>query len=364
MSIPASRAPSLAPPVPSFQHILLMRTDHLGDMLLTLPMATAIKTAWPTCRISVLASAANAAAAGHHPHVDHVEIDPQESKDSNLTGVRELAHRLRALQCDAAVIVHPTPRLAVAAYLARIPNRVGTAFRAYSILFNRRVRQHRRGVTGKHEAELNIELLQALGIEASPAQPSPWRIDGEDREWVGQLLQECGLEPQRFAVLHPGSAGSAMNWAAEQYAQLGRALAATGTSVAITGGPGEVALTRQVVDAIGPTAVDLGGRMNLAQLAALLAQAAVYVGSSTGPTHLAAAVGTPVVGLYPPLRSTLPQRWRPLGNDVVIVQPEVGQVCDKCLGDRCPFFHCMQKHVEVGVVADAVNAILAKRRSH
>lgn len=346
------------------KHILLLRTDHLGDMLLTLPMATAIKTALPSCRVSVLASAANAAAAQHHPHVDHVEIDPQEAKGSSLRGGSELARRLRALQCDAAVVVHATPRLAVATYLARVPIRVGTAYRAYSLLFNRRVRQHRRA-SSQHEAVLNVELLRALGIGAIGAGAADlpralWHVEAQDRDSVAALLRRRGIAAQRFVVLHPGSAGSSMNWAPRQYAELGCALAGTGVRVVVSGGPTETALTQEVAAAIGARAIDLGGCLTIAQLAALLEQATAYVGSSTGPTHLAAAVGTPVIGLYPPLRSTLPRRWRPLGDDVVIFQPEVGQVCAKCLRERCPFFHCMEKHLDVATVTAAVRKALGQ----
>ena len=342
-----------------------MRTDHLGDMLLTLPMATAIKTALPACRVSVLASPLNAEAARHHPHVDEVVLDAQEAKGSNLQGVNELGRRLRARQCDAAVVVHATPRLALAACLGRIPIRVGTAYRAYSLLFNRRVRQHRRA-SNKHEAELNVELLQALGIRAVAPPRALWRVEAQDRDSVAELLRSFGIETKSFVVLHPGSAGSSMNWAPQQYAELGCALAGAGVRVVVSGGPTETALTHQVVTAIGAgaigaNAVDLGGRLTLPQLAALLEQATAFVGSSTGPTHLAAAVGTPVVGLYPPLRSTLPQRWRPLGDDVTILQPEVGQICAKCLRERCQFFHCMEKHLDVDTVAAAVKRIVANR---
>jgi ADP-heptose:LPS heptosyltransferase len=339
-------------------HVLIMRTDHFGDMLFTLPMATALKQAWPSCRVSVLASAANAAAARHHPYVDHVELDAQESKGSNLRGVIALARRIRSLACDATIIVHPTPRLAVAAFLARVPIRVGTAYRAYAFLLTHRVRQHRRSAAARHEAEFNLDLLEALGVHSNRPARALWRIDDEEAGTVDALLRAHDLAAKPFVVLNPGSGGSAMNWAPVQYAQLGRAIVAMGAPVVVTGGPKETALTREIVAGIGPGAVDLGRMLNLGELAALLARATVYVGSSTGPTHLAAAIGTAVVALYAPLRSTLPQRWRPLGDHVAIVQPNVGQVCPTCLHERCPFYHCMEKHLDVDAVAVTVRQFL------
>ncbi len=343
------------------RHVLLLRTDHLGDMLLTLPMATAIKEGLPHCRVTVLASAANAVAAQHHPHVDQVEIDAQEAKGSNLRGVTALAAQLRSLACDAAVIVHPTPRLAVAAFLARIPVRVGTAFRAYSVLFTHRLRQHRRH-SDRHESALNLELLQALGIVAQAPVRCLWQSNADDKRAVAEVLRRYDLQPGAFVVLHPGNAGSTMNWAPQQYSALGKKLAEQGLRVVVSGGPSEIELASRVTRDIGPLAVSLGGQLRLGEFAELLRMAVGYVGSPTGPTHLAAIQGTNVVALYPPLRSTHPQRWRPLGEQVTILQPSVGQVCASCLRERCPYFHCMERHLDATRVADTVlEQVVSKR---
>jgi heptosyltransferase-3 len=342
-----------APPL----HVLIVRTDHLGDMLLTLPAAHAIKAAHPAWRVSVLASAANAEAARHHPDVDHVEVDPREAKGSGLRGVGGLACQLRSLGCDAAVVVHPTPRLALAVALAGVPIRIGSAYRAYSFLFNRRVRQHRRHPPWRHESRYNIDLLQPLGIEATPSTHVSWQVTAEEAAAVDSLLRERDLGAP-FAVLHPGNAGSAMNWAANQYSELGRRLAARGMRVAITGGPAEAALTAEVAAAVGNGAHDLGGALTLPQLAAVLRRCLLYVGSATGPTHLAAAVGVPVLALYSPLRSSVPVRWRPLGPQVRLMQPAVDLVCPTCLGPQCPYYNCMHRHLSVDDVERAAHQVL------
>lgn len=338
-------------------HVLIVRTDHLGDMLLTLPMADAIKAAQPAWRVSVLASAANAEAARHHPHVDHVEVDPLEARGSGLRGVAALARQVRGLGCDAAVVVHPTPRLALAVALAGTPIRVGTAYRAYSFLFNRRVRQHRRRPPWQHESRYNIELLEPLGIAATAPTHLSWQVTTEEAATVDALLRKHSVGAP-FVVLHPGNAGSAMNWAPAQYADLGGRLASRGARVIVTGGPRETALTAQVAATIGAGACDLGGRLTVPQLAALLQRCALYVGSSTGPTHLAAAVGVPVLALYSPLRSQVPVRWGPLGARVQVMQPPVDLVCQKCLGPRCGYYHCMERHLRVDEVERAAQHVL------
>jgi ADP-heptose:LPS heptosyltransferase len=345
----------MTPPVP--RHVLVVRTDHLGDMLLTLPAVQALKGALPECRVTVLASAANAEAARHHPDVDAVVIDPLQAKGSRLRGVRGLAQQIRGLGCDAAVVVHPTPRLALAVWLARVPIRVGTAYRAYSLLFNRRVRQHRRRPPWKHEAAYNLDLLRPLGVRAADIAPVTWRVDAEESAAVDGLLESLGLGGAHIVAIHPGNAGSALNWSPAQYADLGRRLVADHRRVVITGGDGERRLTAGVAAAVGAGAIDLGGRLTLPQLAALFARCTLYIGSATGPTHLAAAVGVPVVALYSPLRSSAPVRWRPLGQRVRVLQPAVDLVCPKCAGVRCAYYHCMERHLSVDAVERAAREL-------
>jgi heptosyltransferase-2 len=352
----------MTPLVP--RHVLVVRTDHLGDMLLTLPAVQALKEAFPECRVTVLASAANAEAARHHPDVDAVVIDPLEAKGSRLRGVRGLVQQLRGIGCDAAVVMHPTPRLALAVWLARVPIRVGTAYRAYSPLFNRRVHQHRRRPPWKHEAAYNLDLVRPLGVSAADIAPVTWRVDAEESAAVDRLLDRVGLRGVDIVAIHPGNAGSALNWSPAQYAELGRRLAVDGVRIAVTGGPGELRLTAEVASAIGPAAVDIGGVLTLPQLAALYRCCSLYVGSATGPTHLAAAVGVPVVALYSPLRSSAPVRWRPLGQRVRVLQPAVDLVCPKCTGTRCAYYHCMERHLSVDAVERAARELIGVGALH
>lgn len=344
--------------VPMPRHVLVVRTDHLGDMLLTLPLVRALKAAYPDCRVTVLASAANAEAARHHADVDAVAIDAREAKGSGLRGVRRLARQIRRLGCDVAVVVHPTPRLALALWLARVPMRIGTGYRAYSMLFTHRVHEHRSRPPWKHEAVYNLHLLQPLGLGGADVTGVRWRIDAEDAAHIDQLLQRAGLGGADLVAIHPGNAGSALNWSPAQYSEVGKRLTADGKRVVITGSEGERRLTAQVAEGIGAGAVDLGGTLTLAQLAALLSRCVLYIGSSTGPTHLAAAVGIPVVALYSPLRSNAPVRWRPLGERVRVLQPAVELVCPRCLGACCAYYHCMERHLGVDAVARAARELL------
>ncbi|MDP2807686.1 MAG: ADP-heptose--LPS heptosyltransferase, partial [bacterium] len=120
-----------------FKNILVVRNDRLGDLILALPAAAVLKRQFPEAKITYLVSKNTAALVPFSQDIDEALIDAGKS-------VFELAGILRAKRFDAAALLHPTLRLASALWLAKIPVRAGTAYRGYSLLFNRRVKQHRK----------------------------------------------------------------------------------------------------------------------------------------------------------------------------------------------------------------------------
>jgi ADP-heptose:LPS heptosyltransferase len=175
-----------------------------------------------------------------------------------------------------------------------------------------------------HEAERSLDLVRALGHDLPP---------GDD----GALRIRRTAAPIRpfdapYVVVHPGASVPARAWAPERNAALVRALVAAGRRVAVTGAPSETALTGRVAGPPHVAVADLGGRTTFAELAEVLAGAEVVVVGNTGPAHLAAAVGTPVVSLYAP---TVPAvRWRPWRVPHVLVHREVP--CADCRARTCP----------------------------
>ncbi|MFI5395130.1 MAG: glycosyltransferase family 9 protein [Candidatus Binatia bacterium] len=345
-----------------YRHILVVRTDRMGDMIVTTPLFAEIKRAFPQCRLTVLASAAGEAVARAHPVVDAVEVDTYEAKGSGWRGTLSLAHRLRRLHCDAAVVVYSKHRLALAVWLARIPVRIGPGQRGYSFLYNRRVFQGHRRLPIRHETAYSLDLLRPLGIEPDPTARPVWQVVPADAAAVEALLARRGLAPGRSLVtIHPGCGGSSLNWTAECYAELADGLVAErGVAIAVTGGAHEAELVARMCAAMRAPALNLAGQLSVSQLAALMARSLLYVGSSTGPSHLAAAVGTPVLALFCPLGECLPERWRPQSEACTVLLPPVNQVCPTCLGARCRFFPCMEL-ISPSEAARAAYALLDSR---
>jgi|YelNatPaOPRAMG01_1025707.scaffolds.fasta_scaffold00095_47 heptosyltransferase-3 len=318
--------------------VLLIRTDRMGDVILSTPVATLIKRAHPDWRVEMLVARQLVPLVGVHRDVDAVlEFG---GRDSSL---RELVRLLRSRRYDAAVLLHPTFRLALSLWLARIPRRIGTAYRLYSFLLNERVPVHRKR-SRLHELELNVLTASPLGLAPLPESGELFRFElpEEEERRLAEKLARAGVEPAaRPIVLHPGSGGSARNWPVRRFAELAELLHARGIGpIVITGTSAERQLVDELVRLAAVPLVRLDGELEILQLAALLQRARVVVANSTGPLHLAVAMGAPVVGLYCPIGPCHPRRWGPYGRRDAVLMPDVPE-CDRCRAS-CPHYDCME----------------------
>ncbi len=333
-------------------HFLVTRTDRLGDMVLSLPLFESIKHAFPNARLSVLASAANAEIARLCTQIDDVFVDTVEARDSKYKDTFGLVRRFRTWRPDMVLFANAKHRLAVAAWLARIPRRIGSIRRRYSILYTDRVRSLPEPLY-EHEVDRALRLLQPLGIEPSTRVPQ-LLLKEQHIAHAAALLNDLGVTMDaRIAALHPSNSGNALNAAPDWYARVADELHALGYRVVLTGTEHERPQTKAVLEAARSDLIDLTGCLSVTQLAALYTRCAVNIASSTGTAHLSAALGTPTVGLYSPLVKQAV--WLPRGKRIIVLQPEVGMNCQRCLGEECRFFNCMDL-ISPKVVAGSVNA--------
>jgi ADP-heptose:LPS heptosyltransferase len=341
-------------------NILLVRTDRIGDVVLSLPCAALIKRALPGAKVTFLAREYTAPLARMSPDIDEVISD-----DPADTG-RTLAAKVRSNRFDAAVLLHPTARLAWALRLAGIPVRVGTAFRWYSFLLNRRVRQHRR-YSLRHELEHNLELA-AKGLRIQYSADSGPRTSDTPRIIIPEDLITSTLaevkagERRSYIVVHPGSGGSAMDWPLESFADLIDRIQdgehrIPDTRVVVTLGPGEESLRQRLEQTLRTKPLWVTG-LSLPELAGLLSRARLMIANSTGPLHIATAAGTRVIGLYCPIVPCHPKRWGPYGERHAVIMPDPDKVCESCRGTKCPQYDCM-KSIPVAQVLEQARRMLA-----
>lgn len=285
------------------EKFLIVRTDRIGDVLLTTPMAHALREHFPQAHIAWLTRSFTAPLLENNPDIDEILID-REGPCS------ELVVRLRREAFDAAIVAFPRWRIAWATWRAGIPVRVGPASKPYSLLFSQRVWQHRSEST-RNEADYNIELLAPLGI---PWHRVPTRLEltPEEKDWARRTLEGHRIAFHKpLVILHPGSGGSSARWPLGHFMELGDRLQEAGCDVVVTAGTGEE-YQSLMIDRMRRIPVFIAaGSISLRQLAALLTQAQLVVSNSTGPLHLAVALRVPTVSIYSPVPACHPRRWGP-----------------------------------------------------
>jgi lipopolysaccharide heptosyltransferase II len=363
-------------------NVLCVRLDTLGDVLMTTPAIRAIKLARPGRRVTLLTGPAGAAVAAMVPEIDDIiTYDAPWMKataarvgngNGNADGDRpsrrefEMIERLRAGGFDAAVVFtvfsqNPLPA-AMTAYLADIPLRAAHCReQAYQLLTDRipetdGLPEH--GGRIRHEVRRQLDLVAALGCVADDERMS-LAVPSSARREIAALLAELGLDAPGvpWAVLHPGATAASRRYPPELFAEAAAGMAGRlGCRIVFTGDASERELVedirRRTAD-LGAESVSLAGLLGLPQTAALIAAAPLLVSNNTGPAHIAAAVGTPVVDLY---ALTNPQHT-PWGVPHRVLSHDVP--CRWCYRSVCPMGHhdCLRKVPPADVVRAAAELL-------
>lgn len=330
----------------SLQNILVVRTDRIGDVILTLPTIEALKLNFPHARITMLV---NPYTAGVVEGIADVLLYRLEQGPKPFL---RMLSELRMERFDAAIVAFPRFRIALLLWLAGIPVRVGTGYRWYSFLFNTKIFEHRKTVE-KHEAEYNLSLLRGVGCEDTPAPEVKMIISDRERKKALDIRSSLGIsDSDRLVLLHPGSGGSAREWSPDNFSLLAAALKNMGLFVVVTGGKTEAQLVQRVAHQAGAGVTPFVSTLSLKEFAAFIQTAALFVANSTGPLHLAAAVHTPVIGFYAPVRVMSPKRWGPLTDKKELFVPDPA-CCPRCNGGECRGNECMQQITVAQVLAAA-----------
>lgn len=286
--------------------IAVLRTDRLGDMVLTLPMFPALRSRFPDARLILIAS------RYVEPLVRSVNVIDEvvylDSPDQPIGPI------LRDHSVDT--LFAPRPRLSEAwqALRSGVKRRIGSGFRWYSPLYNVRIHEHRSDAA-YHEAEYNVRMIMhAFGGNMPIVKlVSP-------RPTAKELLTRA--RPR--IIVHPGSGGSAKDWPAERFGMAARALRdELDAEIIITGIASEHPLCDEVAT-LCPDATNLCGTMDLAAMIDLIADADLLMANSTGVLHVAAAASTSVIGFFPSTPSMSARRWGPYTQRAVVLESGPG----------------------------------------
>jgi lipopolysaccharide heptosyltransferase II len=344
------------------RHVLCVRLDTIGDVLMTTPALRAIKEGRSDRRVTLLTSTPGAAVARRIPELDDVLI--YEAPWLKATAPRrdsgpdhEFVAKLRELGFDAAVIFTVYSQSALPAamltYLADVPLRLAHARENPYQLLTDWVKETEPEGGVRHEVRRQLDLVATVGCHPSHPRLS-LRPTADDRFHAAAELSRCGISSDSWAVVHPGATASSRRYPPESFMAVVRSLVSDyGVEIVFTGSRDEAELIETIRAGAGVRTHSLAGRLSLGELAAVIDRAPVLISNNTGPAHIAAAMNTPVVDLY---ALTNPQHtpWLVASR---VLNREVP--CAPCYRSVCPErLHPCLRGVPPGDVVEATLELL------
>ncbi|KAB8144369.1 glycosyltransferase family 9 protein [Chloroflexia bacterium SDU3-3] len=357
-------------------HILFIKPDHLGDVLLATPALAALRARYPDARITALVGPWSRPMLERSPHIDTLQTCPFPGFERERAQRGPLARLLwpyavllrqaallRAARYDIAIVARDDHWWGAAlALLAGVPRRVGFATPECAPLLTDALPWN----PAEHVTR------QALALVGHLRPPAPgemlmrtlFRPAPQDIAWADAWLA-ARLGQRRLVIIQPGTGGAAKHWLDERWAEVGDALAEDdGLLLVMAGGPGEEERAGRIMGAMRQMPLDLVGKTSLGQLAALMARAALVLGVDSGPLHLAAAAGAPTVQIYGPGNERRFGPWGHPGRHTVL-RAELW--CRPCgVLDACPRGlatpECMAKVPARQLLAAAASSLARETR--
>jgi len=291
--------------------IILSRTDSLGDVILSLPLAGAIKKHNPEIKVFFLGRTYSKSIIEISDFVDEFLNYDEILKKTKIEQIKIFSN----FNADAIVHVFPNKEIAKLAKKSGIPIRIGTSHRTFHLLTCNKRPNFTRKNSDLHEAQLNFKLLEPLGINTE------YNLDEISELYGYNTFSDLDekfsnlISHKRFnLILHPKSKGSAREWGTENFGKLIDLLRENQYKIFITGTQDEANLMLDFLKKYEDRITDLTGRMSLDELVSFISKADALVAASTGPLHIAAAAGIKAIGIFAPMRPIHPGRWKPIGK--------------------------------------------------
>ena len=337
-----------------YKRILVTRLKYIGDVVLTTPVIRSIRTACPHAFIAYLGEASAVSLLEHNPFLD--EIIPFDFSRPSLLEQLRVVRLLRRRRFDLVIDLFSNPRSALLTYLSGSPMRVGLERKGRGRLYTVRVTPD---AELKTAIEFHHQFLRAAGIQAFTSTTELFLTESERRAADDYLLRLIGEKDQRvehakFIGIHPGATWPAKRWLPERFAELATRLAQrTGAHILITAGPKDGEVVREVLQR-ATTELHVLEALPLRQLASIIARCALFVSNDAAPMHIAAAVGTPTIGLFGPGEEAI---WFPYPQQGGHLALRKEVPCHPCHLDVCNragngYMECMR----LLTVDDVVNA--------
>ncbi len=327
------------------QKILVIKLRAVGDVLLSTIVTKNLRLAFPSSRIEYLTEPPSVDLLKTNPFIDDVMVYDR----SRMSGLG-LIQRVRGKEFDLVIDLFGNPRTALITRLSGARYRVGFRFRGRSYAYNIPVPPRGGDV---HNTQFNLDAIEAIGVDIQDRNIY-FHVTPNDDEVVGAVLKSEGLAGKFIAGINAGGGWYTKRWGLERFARLADLLIEQHkASVILLWGPGQKSDVESIQSMMKHKAF-IPPETTLLQLGALLKRCSILISNDSGPMHIAAAVGTPVVGIYGP---TNPILQGPYGSRHVVVRNETLE-CLGCNFTRCPIGHPCMRELSVDDVLNGVKRLL------
>ncbi|MBM3264628.1 MAG: glycosyltransferase family 9 protein [candidate division Zixibacteria bacterium] len=344
----------------SIRHILLIRLRYIGDAVLTLPLVRALQAAFPKAELCYLAEPGPASLLIGQPGIDEV-IVLDRAYFAGLSPLRRFREHLkffsmlRRQRFDLVIDLFGNPRSALLAYASGAPQRMGFDVRGRGMAYNLKIQ---RG-DSPWATDAYLDAARTLGIAVTEDRPRLHVSEATDR-WAADFLETHELFHRRLPIgLYPGASWPAKKWPAHRFAEIADRLTETfGASVVLVCGPQQEMLVKEIQNHMKSPAL-VAGPVDLPLIAALIRRLRLFISNDGGPMHIAAAVGTPTVGIFGPSR---PDIWFPYPEKegYMALKSDRSDCCGKDFCDRAT--PCIEDISVARVFEAATEALRATER--
>jgi len=329
--------------------ILVKGVNWIGDSLFMTPALSALRKGFPNSHISLLISPWVSEVFDGNSDVDEIIIYDERGKQRTLKGKIRFIQSLRNRNFDIGIIMQPRSyRAALFVYLSGIPERIGYSHSLRNLLLTRKIEFPRVPI---HNIDMFLNIVLSLGV--LPGRMEPYLPSSPKAEvWADRFLEERGVKQGELLIgINPGAFKQSKRWPEPRYAELSDILIREfRAKVIIFQGLGEEEIVGRVVSLTREKAII--AKTGIKELAAICRRCKLFVGNDTGPMHVAAASGAPVIALFGPAD---PKRSRPRGRDHMVIKKDLP--CSPCSRRVCKELTCM-KSITVEDVLQAIRVQL------
>lgn len=296
--------------------IAVVRTDRIGDMILTLPMFKVLRRIVPSADLYLIA----------RKYVEPVFRGLDEISEYFLIDENPIENIFKNNKFDIVFFPHPVANEVRASYKFKIPLRVGSGYRWYSIFLNHRVYQHRK-YADKNESEFNLDLISDITGEKYPVELISPKVSSKSLDKITSILNNNFIS--NFIIIHPGGGTSAPRWSAGNFAKLAQMIEQNYNSKIIITGINQEAELCNIVASQLKNPINLCGELELEDTIALISKCDALISNSTGVIHIAAAFDKKILGFYPNSLPMSAKRWGPMNNKNITLSPSYLNEKDK-----------------------------------